>query len=251
MRGFTLVELLCTISVILMLAGLLLAALSSAKASARKAYCAGNLRQLGQALQMYLSDSKDYPHFYSYPWRDGGKMWYDDLQPYTKQSWTNGLYLCPTYAGPATAPGIVADNRFAEPIGSYGYNIGGTGGQWSEMNLGLSGGVNLRASKMDEVREPWVRVPDDMIALGDAYTALNNGKIRADHGVIGINFKGIYSTLAEKQVMARHQGKLNIVFCDGHIVAMKVQSLLFDHSDDALRRWNNDHEPHRELLLGP
>ena len=102
---------------------------------------------------------------------------------------------------------------------------------------------------MDEIREPKVRVPDDMIALGDGYAALNTGKIWADHGVIGINFKGgLYSELAEEQVMTRHRGKLNVVFCDGHTLAIKVHSLLFDHSDDALRRWNNDHEPHRELL---
>jgi len=49
-------------------------------------------------------------------------------------------------------------------------------------------------------------------------------------------------------VMTRHHGRLNALFCDGHTLAIKVHSLLFDHSDDALRRWNNDHEPHRELL---
>jgi prepilin-type processing-associated H-X9-DG protein len=54
--------------------------------------------------------------------------------------------------------------------------------------------------------------------------------------------------MAEEQVRTRHRGKLNVAFCDGHTLGIKVHGLLFDHSDAALRRWNNDHEPHRELL---
>jgi prepilin-type processing-associated H-X9-DG protein len=47
---------------------------------------------------------------------------------------------------------------------------------------------------------------------------------------------------------ARHQGKANVVFCDGHVESPTLQFLFEDTSDAALVRWNRDHLPHREKL---
>jgi prepilin-type processing-associated H-X9-DG protein len=48
--------------------------------------------------------------------------------------------------------------------------------------------------------------------------------------------------------MSRHQGKVNALFCDGHVEPPTLNFVFDDVSDAALIRWNRDHLPHRDRL---
>ena len=70
-RGFTILELLITVSILSALAALLLPSLARAKERARRIYCQNNLRQITLALKIFAQDHDD-----DYPWHalpaDGG-----------------------------------------------------------------------------------------------------------------------------------------------------------------------------------
>src|SRR5437588_625867 len=57
--AFTLIELLVVIAIIAILASLLFPAFAQARESARQIVCASNIRQLGMAMRMYVTDNDE------------------------------------------------------------------------------------------------------------------------------------------------------------------------------------------------
>jgi prepilin-type processing-associated H-X9-DG protein len=218
---------------------MLLPALAKAKAAANSARCKGNLRQLGIALNVYTGDQR------AFPLASGtdGKDWLERMLPYTNAP-DGPSFKCP-------APPFLFEDWMHPSI--YGYNSMGTMNltlmpdvQDRRYGLGL-GGFSWPGIGDVPVLERAVVVPSDMIAFGDGFVGLQGGKI--GWGALGQNWIGFIRPEEDKAcreaAQKRHGGKLNVVFCDGHVESLKVRSLLLENSEAAFRRWNNDHEPHR------
>lgn len=86
-RGFTLVELLVTLGIIMLLAALLLGVFTRVREQGRKSECASNLGQLGVACLQYAQDNPG-----TFPLRHA----LDAVQPYVHST---GLFACPSDFG--------------------------------------------------------------------------------------------------------------------------------------------------------
>jgi prepilin-type N-terminal cleavage/methylation domain-containing protein/prepilin-type processing-associated H-X9-DG protein len=238
--AFTLVELLVVVAIIGVLAALLLPALSRSMQRAHQIHCVHNLSQIGIGIQNFAADNHAYPTYRGGTNDDDNSgLWFhqierggfDNSKP-PKNFFDEGVWLCPS---------AKIDNFNS----SYGYNtfgvapVGYTGSASKtpqNIPLGFEGFYNGRLPLMP-VKESEVANPSDIMIVADSA----NG---------GLDFmRQDLNYLEQKHnASARHQGKLNVVFCDGHVESPPLPFLFTDTSDAALSRWNRDHQPHRERL---
>lgn len=202
--GFTLIELLVVIAIIAILAAILFPVFAKARENAKKASCLSNLKQIGTAALMFVEDRDDAPLPLSTTdtatgitryWHSGtlNSVWKDEyglLYPYLGGK---DIHDC----GSALKVKIANPNMKFWP--AYGLHV--------PSFTDTSG--NTRYAKMTMISRP-----SETVWLADGGT-IN----RATGGLIRVAGLEPPSTKTP-YVHARHNGRANVVWMDGHVSAV-------------------------------
>lgn len=228
-RGFTLIELLVVIAIIAILAAILFPVFAQAREAARKASCLSNLKQIGTATIMYVQDYDEcWPTTYrvsnippQYYWYGRGGTYIQNahnlVQPYCKNLM---IFKCPSDQQPSGIRYAGYQGNDA-PGTSYGYNCSyaGNGGAHGIASMNQAAWpaeppVSLAAMPRPADKVMWVDI------LGYFWAS--------DYQGGGLPwFTGTDTgSLVAGAADVRHQGGVNVVFCDGHGKWMKKERLV-------------------------
>lgn len=172
-KAFTLIELLVVISIVVLLIGILLPALASARTAAKVVIDLSNLRQVGTGLRLYISDNEQaFPKHSSSktgPWSGfvNRPRWPDYIFPYIQNT--------EAFLNPLLSQRELEDN-FQKPFahdtsigyGGYGYNFQYLGNSRFSPVFHAKAGAN-------------VVMPSDTVVVGDTAGA-RNGNPAANPG---------------------------------------------------------------------
>ena len=250
--GFTLIEMLVVIAIIMLLAAMLLPTLSKAKAQARATACKNHLSQIGRAMMTYVGDSQRYPKLDETEWFGPGqggriKTWADRLYPQAPLAWTNASWHCPSYI----ANGGLVLQKVIPPSGlrglpaistSYAYNANGMvrGDAWPKLGLGRW--------DWNIVGESAIQAPSEMYVVADARAY----KYADADGMIGLPAMeawlgpgGTPGLLFGGETAPPHSQGYNILFGDEHVSLVKRSDYLYPPR--SAHNWNRDNQPHPEV----
>ncbi|MGE9290301.1 MAG: type II secretion system protein [Puniceicoccales bacterium] len=188
-RGFTLVELLCIIAVLAVLATLILPALSKVRTNAENSKCLSNLRNLGTAVHLHWNDDSR---------RTNPSMttWHNDLLPYLGYPEGVTTYSELTDLSPGVATNMTlwcpsVDFEDADPIVQRDRNC-----------YGINMSYFASAHNTN---------PDKRLTAFDV----------ADHGseiiaFLDANNRNVFHSTPSRIGTGRHGDHVNVVFVDGH-----------------------------------
>ena len=220
-RAFTLIELLVVIAIISILAAILFPVFAKAREKARQAACASNEKQIGLAMLQYIQDNDEVltRSFYGSATANSdlgaNYKWMDAVYPYVKNE---GVFTCPS---DSLSPPY--HFRTGNDYGSYGLN-GAYGNPGDSQTPPRSAAAYNVTSAMLVVPDTTVWVTDN----NNAATAKNTGGSQGFFWTDWTQNPAIDSTVTPRQlnnISERHVGRVNVLYCDGHVKAVTLDSL--------------------------
>ena len=218
--GFTLVELLIVIGVIVILIALLLPAVGSVRARARSAQCQNNLAELGLALKMADTNLPQPVRARKETTTGTYNFWHGALSPFLEEK-TNSLFFCPSDparpADPASLdPQLAEADQHASPSlrqfpTSYGVNNrlhrmqGGDSGKIALLDFGHSVAM--------------ATVPKNPSDPNEAYPNYTGGNL---------DWQGAYGAKWDDWMESgamRHGSRANVLLYDGTVATMDSETI--------------------------
>lgn len=232
-KGFTLIELMVSISIISLLIAILIPALGTARETARSIQCASNQRQVMLLISLYAEDHRGRP-----PYCVWDRQATDDISSYG--SYGGGLvsaglepkpilFLCPSQQGTAVR----------EWLGNGTGDWGRKSANWQYVGYGANRFGFMPRATDRELATPRYRPEIDwiggrasrLLGLADALRTINvDTYAGGDQLRPGSN---------ENLLAPRHVGESsNLAFVDGHVERTEVRNLNFDPRIGAYGEWS-------------